>query len=363
MRIQNNDNGEINFSNVFPFLFEKNPFEIIATIEGELSKLMSDELLSENTTNILVIERKGVNLFHPFFNSLLEIHNLSSINLYRKSPNARIRSSAPINGEEAILLTDAVGKGNEVTQIINLLSKKGITVFKVCGYAAKNETLKKLKTQFSHITFKFLHETEDEKSYIENLWKLTPVYHSRIEPLDSDHPFYLFLFVPKIKQSDIKKIIDSLCSDIFGNEYSIHNDDELMSNDIVGYRVESTDSNSMIKKIITKWEKDHFQMEKVQLSFRFDSSKSQLRVMAFCSPFNLDINQFKDGNADCINFISRKYCDTMEGGYPTEVMCPLCIDTNISLTLLKIVEEKISRFARGDFDVTTVRKYNSFDKI
>lgn len=359
----NNNNDEVNFSSVFPFLYEKNLFEIIATIEGELSKLVSDEILSEDTTNIIVIGRKGVNLFHPFFNSLLEIHNLSSINLYRKSPNAIIKSIIPINGEKAILLTDAVGEGKEVTQVINLLSDSGITVFKVCGYTVKNKTLKKLKNQFSHITFKFLHVTENEKSYIENLWILTPVYHSRIEPLDSEHPFYLFSFVPKIKQNDIEKIIGSLCSSIFGNEYSIHDDDELMSNDIIGYRVESTDSNSIIKQIIPKWEKDLFQMERVQLSFRFDLSKSQLRVMSFCSPCNLDINQFKDGEADCINFISRKYCDTMEGGYPTEVMCPLCIDTNTSLTLLKIAEEKISRFARGDFDVTTVRKYNSFEQI
>ena len=362
MCVLKNDGDEINFASVFPFLFEKNPFEIIATIEGELSKLVSDEILSENTTNILVIERKGVNLFHPFFNNLLEIHNLSSISLYRNSPNARIRSSAPIYGKEAILLTDAVGKGKEVTEIINLLSKSGITVFKVCGYAAKAKTLKKLKNQFSHITFNFLHETEDEKSYRENLWKLTPVYHSRIEPLDSEHSFYLFLFIPKIKQNDIKNIIDSLCSDIFENEYSIH-DDTLLSNDIKGYRVESTDSSSTIRKIIPTWEKDLFQMEKVQLSFRFDSLKSQLRVMAFCSPCYLDINQFKDGKADCINFISRKYCGTMEGSYPTEVICPLCIDTNISLTLLKIVEAKIRRIVDGDFEITTVRKYNCFEKI
>ncbi|MDP2846173.1 MAG: hypothetical protein Q8N79_08920, partial [Candidatus Methanoperedens sp.] len=151
---------------------------IKAVIEEELSKLVHNEILSESPTDVYVIERKAVNLFHPFFNTIMRTHHIASIGLYKFAPVARIRAHAQKNNHKSILLTDAIGNGDEVENVIKILIDSGVSVFKVCGYLAKKKGIKKLKELFPQITFKFINETEDNETYNKALWRLTPVYHS-----------------------------------------------------------------------------------------------------------------------------------------------------------------------------------------
>ncbi len=57
----NTDTIPRDFRTIFPSVFEKDPFEIVSLIEGELSKLVYEEILSESPTVVYIVERKGVN--------------------------------------------------------------------------------------------------------------------------------------------------------------------------------------------------------------------------------------------------------------------------------------------------------------
>lgn len=161
--------------------------KISAEWEEDISELIRKEILSEERTNIYVDNRIGLVLFHPFINSIILKHKLSTINLNGRTSNYSIKD-VTASEKKSILLTDAIGNGNEVRKI---LRTSKISFSKVCGYIAKKKGIVKLQKEFPNTDFKFILEVEDDKTYKEGLWRLIPVYHSRMEPLDSDHPFQL----------------------------------------------------------------------------------------------------------------------------------------------------------------------------
>ena len=214
----NTDTIPRDFRTIFPSVFEKDPFEIVSLIEGELSKLVYEEILSESPTVVYIVERKGVNLFHPFFNAIVERHHIGAIRLYKNSKILRIKGCTSANAKESILITDAIGSGAEVSTIcdaLNDISDSDIPISKVCGYVAKKSGIDELRKKFPHITFKFIHEAEGDGTYNNVLWMLTPVYHSRLEPLDSEHPFYLYRFTSRIGEDVANPIIVRACSELF----------------------------------------------------------------------------------------------------------------------------------------------------
>lgn len=358
------DNGSINLPSVFPSAFEKDPFEIKTIIEGELSKLVSQEILSESPTDVYVIERKAVNLFHPFFNTIMGIHHIASINLFKNSPVARIRAPKQRNKNKSILLTDAIGAGVEVETILNILNGAGVTIFKICGYLAKKKGIEKIKKLYPEITFKFINEIDDDETYNQILWKLIPVYHSRIEPLDLEHPFYLYSFTPKIEKDTLKDIINYTTKGLFGDDLSTSADGWLQGDNIIGYTSECTSLNSITETLISEKQKDTIKIERLLLRFRLDELKSQLRVMAFCS-ICIDINQFPNKEADCCDFLLQKVCNKIDGeNRSPETLCPHCIDTNLSINLLNKFDDKIKEHALSNgYNVYNTRKYTPFEEI
>lgn len=369
--MQNNTGTTIDFHTIFPEVFEGDSFEIASIIEGELSKLVYEEILSESPTDVYVIERKGVNLFHPFFNAIMERHHIGSIRSYKISPIVLMKGYTPTDAKESIVLTDAIGTGDEVSTICNMLNNLNIPIYKVCGYVAKKESINKLQKQFPQITFKFIYEVNDYEMYKKVLWRLTPVYHSRLEPLDSEHPFYLYRFTSRIGWDVANPIIVRACSKLFGGNFSvqdesmrINEDSDRRSDDIVGVTVEYDSSDSIMEKIISKEQKTFFQIERLLLRFVFDTSKSRLRAMAFCSPVDVDLNRFRNNEVGCRNFLSRMYCDTFERDIAHEVICPLCIDTNMSIKILDEFEDKLQSVTEEEgYKVINVGRYDPFKNI
>lgn len=344
-------------------------FEITAEVEEDLSNLVYNELLSESPTNVYAIDKKAIILFHPFLNSIIEKHHLSTINLYKNSPSIRIREVTSINKNKSILLTDAIGQGQEVETIAKMLKKSHIPLSKVCGYLAKKESLKKLQKRFPKIKFKFIHQAENDETYKDALWRLMPVYHSRIEPLDSDHPFNLHLFTCKIEKNTMKNIIYSACAELFGGDLFAHEDD-LRSNYIMGYTVECADPESLKEELIFKEQKEYIQIERLQLRTRFDMVKSQLRIMAFCA-VNVNVNHFYNDEVQCDKFLPKEYCHTFKGHKSMDIenyaiICPHCLDTNISIQVLDkiadIIKDRV-KLVNKDCQVRHIRKYSPFEDI
>lgn len=264
------------------------------------------------------------------------------------------------------MLTDAIGNGDEVKKVIKILNDSGVSVFKVCGYLAKKRAIKELEELYKDqkITFKFINETEDNDTYNKALWRLTPVYHSRIEPIDTEHPYYIYSFVPKIEKDATKNILTCVLKELFGDEFLLNDDALLGGDNVMGCTAECNSFSSLLRRLTPKQLKKHLQIERMQYRFRLDDSKSQLRVMAFCS-VDVDVNKFHNNGADCNEFLSRIFCKKFEGDIaPQEILCPHCIDTNLSINLLKKFDRKIKYCADSEgYRVFNLTKYIPFEDI
>lgn len=349
---------EINLKNIFPSAFEATPQDINREFISEMQKLIEEEFLSAEKTFVYIVERRALNLFRPFIHTIKRFHGIGTIRLYDDKKLAGIKEWTCNNGKECFILTDAVRKGDEISTIINLMNQSEVTVLKVCGYLANKETIKRLKSLYPATEFKFIHETTDYEQYKDYYGKIVSIHHSRLEPLDSEHPYHIYQVHPKVSREKIEAVIYRLCSK--ANTYREHN---LLNDDIIGYTAEF-DGNYALKSLAISAKNDFFKIERLQLRFRYDKSESILRMMAFCSVCEFNLEEISSMDDYVENFLPSftQYCKLIND-IPSnqKIICPLCLDVNLSLTFLDKFDYKIKKLSEiSDFTLKNTRKFNPF---
>ncbi|OEU43486.1 hypothetical protein BGV40_03840 [Methanosarcina sp. Ant1] len=360
--LEEEDDIIIGLEQVFPKTFEVDPFEIITKIETEMSQLISDEILSEESTFIYIVERRALNLIHPFLNSIIDHHNVGFIRVNRDD-KIQIRQNSN-DGSKCIVLTDAIRRGEEISKIIRFLTEKNIKILKVCGYLACRKNVERVKKEFPTTKFIFVHNVEASEEYNQYHVELIPIHQSRIEPLDSEHPYYTYNILPKINKLDAPQIIQALCGS------TPKDDDKLRSCGVIGYTVEFEEINTFENlKVIRQI--DDLKIERLLLRFRLDISKSLLRIMAFC-PVNPGIIEQNQKSCHIKKIIPKKnaYCKLLEKS--NKMMCPICLDTNLSLLVLEEINGRINLFNNEsnytnnvayNYVMKNIGKYNPFQII
>lgn len=347
----------IDLRTVFSGAFDINPLDATTKIHSEMHKLVEDELLHEERTFVYIVERRGSNLFRPFIDHIAKFHEIGTIRLYSDKSFAHIKEEVINTGKGCIILTDAIRTGDEISKIINILNKRNIMVPKVCGYLSNKETIEKLKIKYEMTKFEFIHEVEDYEHYKDYYGKLVRIHHSRLEPLDSEHPYYLYQTGSENEREKIETIISYVCG-----KANYYREKELLSDDIIGYTAEFDGAYAL--KVLSFKKNGFFDIERLQLRFRFDRSKSSLRIMAFCCvcDFNLEkitaIDEYVKRTLP--NF--EMYCEFLDDvPSKSEVICPLCLDVNLSLSILEKFDHKIKRVSiREGLEVKNILKYNPF---
>ncbi|HHV25243.1 MAG TPA: hypothetical protein GXX65_12285 [Methanosarcina sp.] len=313
--------------------FKIQPDKIESKVEGMLNELIHTEVLSEKNMNVFVSERKGANLFHLFFDRISKKHNISYVKIYNSSPIFRVKNKKTTCHKKSILLTDAIGAGTEVSKTIIELKHLGMPISKVCGYVAQEETLKRIESEFPGIQFKFKRVVKNEKEYKKCMFcELVPYSHLKMEPLDLEHPFYIYAIMPKIEQAEIKELLFKNCKNLFKNIELEEKDIE--GDSVVIYNVDIKELQTLISKVV-KPNKEFFIPNRLLLSFKFHKSQSKLRIMS-CCPLEVKFDEIENGEIECKKFLSRRYCKTYNYDIPYSTKCPLCIDHYISLKILNM---------------------------
>ncbi|NTW17781.1 MAG: hypothetical protein HGA41_10060, partial [Syntrophaceae bacterium] len=172
----------------FGHISDEESKKIANAIDNELLPFFNNEVVQDKETNIIAVERKGLNLFHPYLHSIKGMRNIISIKpLHHQGPySMEHRFLSFFNFDRSnILLTDAITTGSETRKILTISPFK-FQMFggfkKVCGYMALKSALDALERDYPKISFRFLKIIEDRDQYYEEHKKIIYVYQKRMEP-------------------------------------------------------------------------------------------------------------------------------------------------------------------------------------
>jgi hypothetical protein len=347
---------QITIKQQFGHISNEESLKIADAIDEELQLFFIKEVLQETDTNVMPIERKGLNLFHPYLANIEGLRNIISVKPLSNNRSMEIKYKifALFNlGKSNILLTDAITTGSEARKILkrSAFKLKSLGGFKkVCGYLALKSALDELEREFPYITFKFLKVVENREDYSEEHKKINYVYQKRMEPIDEEHKFIVAKIKPEFNLNEIKGKI----TEIIQNKYS--DDFELRDNDLgIATKFNFTVYFNNPVEVLESFSKIRLQegdeIEKLAIRFKYSSPDSKLRIMVLLMPHLNKETRFqyykRFFSSTCNRNVALKYCNIhiifkilLKGDRCA--LCSECIDSNVSEQLLKDLYSSIS---------------------
>lgn len=355
----------ITVDDLYPDEENEDPDNIAVSIEAELKEFFNKEIRDKSPSIIIAIERKGWNLFRPYLKNIAALHAISRIKHFIHLKSKRLLFYTSIHGkEEIVILTDAIGDGNEVIEILddknNLkLFCDGKEVTRVCSYLATSDGSDNIKKKYPEVELKILKPVETKEEYQKEQKRLLYVYQNRMDPMDGEHP-YVILKSSKsnIELETVKEIIRSTIPSFYTGEFQIV-DDHLKIKNKKSITVHFFDENAFLVRF-DKIFKNKLQFEKMALRLRFSKSESLLRIMGlgmtihertifyFLTHLIWKCNEnipFKG----CEKYFNHRYLPIWR-----PELCPMCIDNNISRFLVSVFiqnAEKNPIYSEYDFKV------------
>jgi len=355
-------------------------------IENELSELIDCEFPKTESYNIILTERKGLFLFHPLLDRLK--HNgVSSIKLFKVKAKSDIEITGklirnniifdPKPGCSTVILTDAIGHGNELNELLEVMNIPAIT--KVVAYIAKKEGYEKLKENYPTIDFRYKIPIENS-AYLAGQRRLQTVYQSRMERMDEEHPVIKFKIEPTIPIPLLNRMIRSAIVSFYEGEIDYSNDN-LGIDVLQGFTVTFFD----VKKILNmnfQIDPSHMKLDRVQLRFRYCQETSCLSVMGLALPDSctsyLKFNLYRALIGRCHLRIPFKLCKTLSpiskshvakicsiiykrNPHPfCDIYCPYCVDLNVSQDLFyRFFIEFSKKMTASNFKCEQVRDFEN----
>lgn len=342
-------------------------------VHDALNKLIISEIVDHNNYNILVIGRKGLNLFQPYITAINQTNNLQdiyTIRLFSHTKHPMIRpvgpqrhsDHRPINEKEPIkdgrsslpyiLLTDAINTGDEIQKVMNTIKPEDIS--KICGYLANKDSLSDLKKKYPRIQFSFIKIVNKDEYYLEQD-RLQPISQSRLIPTDGEHPYRIYSLKYQLSTEDLVNHMDNIFS-IFREEGSRLKNDYLSIPNISSYTI-NLDYNKLCEEN-PELIQPYYDIEIMKVRFKIDPKISKLMIMALALTLTNNTDIHTNGKCHiefkkCGMNIHDKMCENddmpipMEDK-PQEKICPLCIDLNISNFIIAYAEKELFKILESN---------------
>jgi|GEM_PF-2835908 len=340
----------------FGHISDDESLKIANIIDNEILPFFNREVVQDLETNVIAVERKGLNLFHPYLNSIEGMRNIISIKPLdhhgQYSMVYHIFSFFNLD-KSNILLTDAVTTGEEIRKILTIspFKYKSFGGFKkVCGYMALKSAIVELEKEYPLISFKFLKVIEDKSAYYEEHKKIIYVYQKRMEPIDEEHDFFIVPINPTLSLRDIKTKVVSGLNEKYKNCFEIQ-DNDLGIASRFNFTVYFECPDQFLKSEFNVQLNREDTIEKLAIRFKYSSDDSKLRVMALSMP-NLN-------KENLLQYLRRRFLGSCNRNIPKchckmplrlrllasvdrSTLCAGCVDTNISRTMLRDVYSLLS---------------------
>lgn len=340
----------------FGHISDEESLRIANEIDSEILPFFNKEVVQDKETNVIAVERKGLNLFHPYLHSIKGMRNIISIKpLHHKGPySMEYRFFSFFNFDKSnILLTDAITTGAETRKILTVspFKFKALGGFKkVCGYMALKSALDQLERDYPGISFRFLKLIEDRDEYYEEHKKIIYVYQKRMEPIDEEHEFFVVDIKPELSLTEIKIRIREILQERYGNCFELL-DNYLGIKSKFNFTVYFDLPEQFLRTAFNVRLHNGDIIEKLAIRFKYSSNDSKLRIMALSMPNLNKENVLQYGRrrilASCIRNIPKRYCQVpfwvrMLLPIDRSTLCADCVDTNLSATLLDDIYSLIS---------------------
>jgi hypothetical protein len=350
--------GPITIKQQFGHVSNEESLKIADAIDDDLLSFFSKEVVQESDLNVIPIERKGLNLFHPYLKNIEGLRNVISVkplSYYQGPKSLRYKYFSVFNLDKSnILLTDAIATGSEIRKILrwspfNLKAFGGIK--KVCGYLALKSALDELERDFPHISFKFLKIVGSIGEYYEEHNKIIYVYQKRMEPIDEEHPFFVIEIKPEIDIGDIKTRIIEIINNQYGEDFELlDNDNGIESKHI--FTIYFNNPMEILKTVLKIHLQEGDVIEKLAIRLKYSSQDSKLRIMALSMPHLNSETKIqcvkRIVSSSCNRKVPNRRCNEniilkIIFGHNRCLLCAECIDANVSVLLLKDVYSLISK--------------------
>ena len=348
--------GEITIKNQLGHISNEESLRIANEIDEELQQFFIKEVVQETETNVIPVERKGLNLFHPYLSNIDGLRTIISVKTLKYHPYIPLKYNilAVITlGSSNILLTDAVATGSEARKILHgsIFKAKYFGGFKkVCGYLALQSALTQLEREFPNIEFRFLRVVNTVEEYDNEHKKIIYVYQKRMELIDEEHKFIIADVKPEFSLNVIKSKITEIIRTNYGNDF------ELLDNDLgidskANFTIYLNNPREILQNILKIRLQDGDEIEKVAIRFKFSTLDSKLRIMALSLPHLNKETRRKYLRrlflSSCNRNVVKKKCKLniilkflMFGDQCA--VCAECVDANISELILKDLYSSIS---------------------
>lgn len=368
------DDNTYGMSDYFKETFKQDHEPYSGNVHDALNKLIISEIVDHNNYNILVIGRKGLNLFQPYITAINQTNNLQeiyTIRLFSHTKHPMIRpvgprghsDHRPINKKESIkdgcsssqyiLLTDAINTGDEIQKVMNTIEPESIS--KICGYLANKDKLSELQKNYPNIQFSFI-KIENEDEYTLEQDRLQHISQSRLIPTDGEHPYRIYSLKYQVSTEDLVNHMDNIFSKFKSDGYRLLKKDYLIVPNISSYTI-NLDYSKLCEEN-PELIQPYYVIERMQVRFKIDPKVSKLMIMALA--LDLTNNIYIHTNGKChieynkcgIN-IHDKMCEKVEMPTPMEdnprdKICPLCIDFNISNLLISYAENELFKILESN---------------
>jgi len=349
------ENAEHTIPKTYPLAFQKSDsFSYHIDIESKIDEILIAKIMQQAPGIVNIMERKGLNLYHPFINRILERHKLSSININRSSSYTVVKKNSlrlstfyklmfflKVFGKKGYLLTDAVNEGKDVHEVDDALSMENATLSLVCGYVVKGKNLENLKKRYSQVPFIFVHEAQTDEEYWEKMTRLLQLSHTRMEPLDPDHCFHIYKFKRPLSKDQIIKIFTDFFKTTLNITCTFEKDDVRPFEDDIESFTSYIDNFEEIIKQLPLIDSPIFQINDLTFRLKYDGDRSLVRVMAFFA-IDVDFEKLHNDEKFCMNLPQPCCPRKMRFKKVWQPRCIQCIENNISYALLNAIEVHFS---------------------
>jgi hypothetical protein len=350
--------AENNIPNKFPVAFQNNSFIYHIDIESKLDELLISKIMKAKPGVVKILERKGLNLFHPFIDRIVEKHTISSVNFNKSSSYtfektitnqfSRILNIPAvylkIGTKKGYLLTDAVDEGKDVRVVNDILDCDNTKLTLVCGYVCKKSNFENLKRCYPDVEFAFIHWAESDDAYWNEITRLTQLSHTRLETLDRDHCYHIYKFKNNVTEALILEMLRRYFHNLAGISCIFEEDTikplEEGVTSYTAYFIEEDELNIISKKMSMP-SSPYFNFETpFFLRVKFDTARSLFRIMPF---FEVSVNienMMKDD--DSCKELPYLCCSQSSWKKHIHTKCVQCIENNCSRIMLRGLDAYIS---------------------
>lgn len=344
-------------------LSQENPDKIISKIRVELESLFN-EIVKRDTRELYLAGRKSRHLFHPLLSSRLmektSIHFLNILTGKVRGERVCVIDHWKKLPKEISLLADSINDGEEKASIISIMKKNGTKIRNIFCYAANEEGIAFLDSKgiLPRENVFSLHVLSPEDYVLFNK-RLETYYQSRIEPMDTDHEFYVFSIAKAISEKNLYSLFEASvkraldCSagefskavrvDASGEDANILFTPENIAN----FNFECYDYNICKKEVCSTLRKTKIEYLQIRLKAELKGTETTISLMVFCPPDNVPLDAiFKNGKCrfrtPLCSLETVKYdVSEFKKDEIAEMVCPQCIESQISLPILEKVATKL----------------------